>query len=82
MCYSYQHWSEESLMQIYDDDLQGGQMSQEDKSGKLSTMAPKLDQKNPLMPFIEAKSHQRSNVVNYMLWLPNLVRRIPNVSLK
>ena len=52
-CYGYQTWSEESLIQVYDnDDLHGGQ------------------------------GHQRSKVVNYMLWLPNLVRRIPDASLK
>ena len=30
---------------------------------------------------MEVKGHQRSNVVNYVLWLPNLVRRIPDASL-
>ena len=50
-------------------------------------MATKLGQKNPwcefimMMTFMEVKGHQRSNVVNYVLWLPNLVRRIPEVSL-
>ena len=34
-----------------------------------------------MMTFIEVKGHQRSNVVNYVLWLPNLVRRIPDASL-
>ena len=29
-----------------------------------------------MMTFIEVKGHQRSNVVNYTLWLPNLIRRI------
>ena len=33
-----------------------------------------------MMTFIEVKGHQRSNVVNYVLWQPNLVRRIPDVS--
>ena len=52
MCYGYQTWSEESLMQVYDDDdLHGGQRSSEVKCG------------------------------NYVLWLPNLVRRIPDASL-
>ena len=52
MCYGYQTWSEESLMQIYDDDdLHEGQRSSEVKCG------------------------------NYVLWLPNLVRRIPDASL-
>ena len=36
---------------------------------------------NMMMTFIEVKCHQRSNVVNYVLWQPNLVRRIPDVSL-
>ena len=27
---------------------------------------------------MEVKGHQRSNVVNYALWLPNLVRKIPD----
>ena len=50
-------------------------------------MATKLGQKNPwckfimMMTFMEVKGHQRSNVVNYVLWLPNLVRRIPDASL-
>ena len=40
MRYSYQTWSEESLMQLYDDDdLHGGQMSSEVKCNKLCTMA-------------------------------------------
>ena len=48
----YQTWSEESLMQVYDDDdLHGGQRSSEVKCG------------------------------NYVLWLPNLVRRNPGASL-
>ena len=50
-------------------------------------MATKRGQKNPwcefimMMTFMEVKGHQRSNVVNYVLWLPNLVRRIPDASL-
>ena len=50
-------------------------------------MATKLGQKNPwcefimMMTFMEVKGHQRSNVVNYVLWLPNLVRRISDASL-
>ena len=46
-------WSEESLMQVYDDadDLRGGQRSSEVKCE------------------------------NYVLWLPNLVRRNPGASL-
>ena len=50
-------------------------------------MATKLGQKNPwcefimMMTFMEVKGHQRSNVVIYVLWLPNLVRRFPDASL-
>ena len=52
MCHGYQTWSEESLMQVYDDDdLHGGQRSSGVKCG------------------------------NYVLWLPNLVRRNPGASL-
>ena len=46
---------------IHDDDLHG--------------------QRNPwckfimIMTFMEVKGHQRTNVVNFALWLPNLVRR-------
>ena len=89
MFYGYQTWSEESLMQVYDDDdLHGGQRSSEVKCNKLCSMATKLGQKNPwckfmmMMTFMEVKGHQRSKVVNYALWLPNLVRRIPDASLK
>ena len=86
-CYGYQTWSEESLIQVYDDDLHGGQRSSEVKCDKLCSMATKLGQKNPwfklmmMMTFMEIKGHQRSKVLNYALWLPNLVRRIPNASL-
>ena len=71
-----------------DDDLHSGQRSSEVKCGKLCPMVTKLDQKNHwckfimMMTFMEVKGHQRSNVVNYGLWLPNLVRRIPDVSLR
>ena len=33
-----------------------------------------------MLTSIEVKGHQRSNVVIYALWLPNLVRRMPNAS--
>ena len=47
MCYGYQTWSEESLMQVYDDDdLYEGQRSSEVKCGKLWTMVTKLGQQN------------------------------------
>ena len=51
-------------------------------------MATKLGKKNPwckfmmMMTCIEVKGHQRSNVINYALWLKNVVRRIPCASLK
>ena len=32
------------------------------------------------MTFMEVKGHQRSNMVNYVLWLPYLVKRIANAS--
>ena len=34
-----------------------------------------------MMTFTEVKGHQRSNVVNDVLWQPNVVRRIPVASL-
>ena len=46
--FGYLTWSEESLMQVYDDDdLHRGQRSSEVKRGKLSTVVTKLRQKNP-----------------------------------
>ena len=77
-------WSEESLMQVYDDDdLHGGQRSSEVQMRKLCAMATKLSQKKPwckfmmMMTFMKVKGHQRLNVVNVALWLPNLVRKNP-----
>ena len=51
MCYGYQTWSEESLMQVYDDDddLHGGQMLSEVECGKRCTLVTKLGQKESLM---------------------------------
>ena len=57
---------------------------------KLCAMATKLGQKKPwcefmvmmMMTFMKVKGHQRSNVVNFALWLPNVVKRITNASLK
>ena len=47
MCYDYQTWSEESLMQDHDDDdLYEGQRSSEVKCGKHCTVVAKLGQKN------------------------------------
>ena len=62
----YQTWSEESLMQVYDDDLHRGQRSSEVKCSKLCAMVTKLGQKNPwckfkMLTFMQVKGHQRSN---------------------
>ena len=72
----------------HDDDLHGGQRSSEVKCDKLCSIATKLGQQNSwcklnmmMTTFIEVKGHQRLNVVNYVLWLLNLVRRIPDASL-
>ena len=62
-------------------DLDGGQRSSEVKWGKLCAMATIFGQKKPwcklrmMMTLMEVKSHQRSNGVNYVLWLPYLVKR-------
>ena len=54
----------------------GGQRSTEVKNSKPCSMATKLRQKitNDDDTFIEVKGQQRSNVINYVLWLPHLVR--------
>ena len=79
----YQTWSEESLMQRFwwlwwpswRSKVIRGQMQ------KLCDMATKLSQKKPwykfmmMMTFMKVKGHQRLNVVNVALWLPNLVRK-------
>ena len=50
---------------------------------KLCDMATKLNQKKPwckfmmMMTCMKVKGHQRLNVVNVALWLPNLVRKNP-----
>ena len=82
MCYGYHIWSKEALMQAEnDDDLDGGQRSSEVKWGKLSAMATIFGQKKRwcklrmMMTLMEVKGHQRSNGVNYVLWLPYLVKR-------
>ena len=57
---------------------------------KLCAMATKLSQKKPwckfmmmmMMTFMKVKGHQRSNVVNFALWLPNLVKRIAKCKFK
>ena len=80
-----------SLIQVHDDDddFHGGQRSSGVKCGKLLAMVTKLGQKNlwcsmmvMMMTFLEFKGHQRSNVVNYTLWQPYLVKRIADASLK
>ena len=88
MCYGYQTWSEETLVQVYDDDdLHEGQRSSEVECGKRCTLVTKL-RKNSwckfmmVMTFMKVRGHQMSNVVNFALWLPNLVNRIANASFK
>ena len=76
-------WAKEALMQAKndDDDLHGGQRSSEVKWGKPCAMATIFGQKKPwcklrmMMTLMEVKGHQRSNEVNYVLWLPYLVKR-------
>ena len=57
------------------------------KNVKRCSRTTKLGQKNRwsklnmMMTFIEVKGHQRSNVGNYVLGQPNLVRRIADASL-
>ena len=68
------------------DDLDGGQRSPEVKWGKLCAMATIFGQKKPwcklrmMMTLMEVKGHQRSNGVNYVLWLPYLVKRSADAS--
>ena len=63
-----------------DDDLGGGQRS-EVKWGELCAMAAIFGQKKwwcklrMMMTLMEVKGHQRSNGVNYVLWLPYLVKK-------
>ena len=88
MCYGYHIWSKEALMQAEndDDDLDGGQRSSEVKWGKLCAMATIFGQKKRwcklrmMMTLMEVKGHQRSNGVNYVLWLPYLVKRSADAS--
>ena len=37
-------------------------------------------QRSMMMTLMEVKGHQRSNGVNYVLWLPYLVKRIGDAS--
>ena len=87
MCYGYHIWSKEAQMQAEnDDDLDGGQRSSEVKWGKLCGMATIFCQKKcwcklrMMMTFMEVKGHQRSNVVNFVIWLPYLVKRTTDAS--
>ena len=87
MCYGYSIWSIEALMQAEnDDDLDRGQRSSEVKWGKLCAMATIFGQKKRwcklrmMMTFMEVKGHQRSNGVNYVIWLPYLVKRVGDAS--
>ena len=63
------------------DDLYGGQRSSEVKWGKLCAMVTIFGQKKRwcklrmMMTFIEVRGYQRSNGVNYVLWLPYFVKR-------
>ena len=68
-------------------DLDGGQRSSEVKWGKLCAMVTIFGQKKPwcklrmmMMTLMEVKGHQRSNGVNYVLWLPYLVKRSADAS--
>ena len=83
-CYGYHIWSKEALMQAEnDDDLDWGQRSSEVKWDKLCAMATIFGQKKPwckLRMMMEVKGHQRSNGVNYVLWLPYLVKRSADAS--
>ena len=67
-----------------DDDLNWGQRS-EVKWGKLCAMATIFGQKKRwrklrMITLMEVKGHQRSNGVNYVVWLPYLVKRSTNAS--
>ena len=88
-CRNYVIWLpnlEETLVQVYDDDdLHEGQRSSEVKCGKRCNLVTKLGQKESLMQVYDGDDlheGQRSNVVNFALWLPNLVDRIANASFK
>ena len=82
MCYGYHIWSKEALMQAENnDDLDGGQRSSEVKWGKLCAMATIFGHKKPWCKLrMMMMSHQRSNGVNYVLWLPYFVKRSPDAS--
>ena len=74
-------------MQVYDDDdLHEGQKSSEVKCGKRCTLVTKLGQKESLMQVYDGddlhEGQRSSEVKSFALWLPNLVKRITNASLK
>ena len=81
-------WSEDSLMQVYDDDdLHGGQRSSEVKCRNYVLWLPNSVRRKPVQVYDDDDFHEgqrpsESNVVNFALWLPNLVKRIANASLK
>ena len=76
MFYCYQNWSEVSLMQVKDDDdLYKGQRLTQVKCDKqcpidLHWPEESLRKLKMMMTFIKVQGQQRSNVVNYVPWLP------------
>ena len=72
MCYGYHIWSKEALMQAEnDDDLdlhQGHHHSQLASALLLTKMQAENDD--------DLDGGQRSNGVNYVIWLPYLIKRI------
>ena len=67
MLYRYQTWSEESLMQVYDDDdLHGGQRSSDVNYGKLCTLVTKRGQKNPSCKFLMMMNFMK--VIRDQMW--------------
>ena len=78
MFYCYQNWSELSLMQVKDDDdlYKGQRLTQVkcDKQYPIDLHWPEESlSKLKMMTFLKVKGQQRSNVVNYVPWLPYLV---------
>ena len=77
----------EWLQKSYTDRGSGSPGTSGVKNVKQCSRTTKLGQKNRwsklnmMVTFIEVKGHQRSSVVNYVLWQQNLVRRIPDASL-
>ena len=87
MCYGYHIWSKEALMQAKNaDDLDGGQRSSQVKWGKQCAMVTIFGQKKHrcklrmMMTLMEVKAHQRSNGINYVVWLPYFVKRSADAS--